>query len=455
MLENLFGIEKRAISYQTIFETGDDIAIGGLAGVNVNQDSVFQVNAVFSAVRLIADTIGTLPIDVYVARDGQRFNYRPKPQWMIQPDIALPREAFFNQVITSMLIDGNAFIRLFTNGSGEIVNMVVLNPLGVEMKRNGDGRVTFTVEGEDRPLSSENILHIPDVLRPGKLRGISRVKAMKEDFGLAIALRNFSATLFGSGASMQGVIEYPGNLTAEQAKNLTESFDSRHRGWRRAHKTGVLSGGATFKSTQIDPDKSQAIEARRLAVEDIARAFGVPNHLLGIPGTTSYASVEESNRQFLTMTLRPVASKIENGLTSLMPRYPGGDSAFVRFNFDALVRSDLATRAAAYSTGLQSGWLSVNDVRRFEDLTPIQESAADQPRVPLANVALNESGVRAQGELVKMAQALVNVGFKPDSVLSALGLPPIDHTGLPSVQLQGVAQVDPENPDAVYKDEVN
>ena len=452
MLENLWN--RRAISYQTIFETGDDIAIGGLAGVNVNQDSVFQVNAVFSAVRLISDTISTLPIDVYVSRDGERFAYRPKPTWMIQPDIALPREAFYNQVITSMLVDGNAFIRLYSNGAGEIVNMIVLNPLSVEMKRNGDGRVVFTVEGEDRPLTSEQILHIPDVLRPGKLRGISRVKAMKEDFGLAIALRNFSATLFGSGATMNGVIEFPGNLTADQAKDLSEAFDSRHRGWRRAHKTGVLTGGATFKSTQIDPDKSQAIEARRLAVEDIARAFGVPNHLLGIPGTTSYASVEESNRQFLSMTLRPIASKIENGLTSLMPRYPGGDAAYVRFNFDALVRSDLATRAAAYSTGLQAGWLSVNDVRRWEDLRPIPEMAADQPRVPLANVAINESGVRAQAEQVKMAQMLVQVGFQPAAVLQALGLPEIDHTGLPTVQLQGVAQVAPENPDAAYKDEV-
>jgi len=452
MLENLWN--KRAISYQTIFETGDDIAIGGLAGVNVNQDSVFQINAVFAATRLISDTISTLPIDVYISRDGERFAFRPKPTWLIQPDIALPREAFFNQVITSMLIDGNAFIRLYSNARGEIVNMIVLNPLSVEMKRNGDGRVIFTVEGEDRTLTSEEILHIPDVLRPGKLRGISRVKAMKEDFGLAIALRNFSATLFGSGASMNGVIEFPGNLTADQAKDLSEAFDSRHRGWRRAHKTGVLTGGATFKSTQIDPDKSQAIEARRLAVEDIARAFGVPNHLLGIPGTTSYASVEESNRQFLTMTLRPVASKIENGLTSLMPRYSGGDSAYIRFNFDALLRSDLQTRAAAYSTGLQSGWLSVNDVRRWEDLRPIDEASADQPRVPLANVAINESGVRAQGELVKMANQLVMVGFEPSSVLAALGLPDIRHTGLPSVQLQGVAQVAPENPDAAYKEEV-
>ena len=452
MLEKLWS--NRAISYQTIFETGDDIAIGNLAGTNVTEKSVFQINAVYRAISLIADTISTLPIDVYVSRDGARFAYRPKPQWLIQPDIAFPREAFFNQVFVSLLVDGNAFIRLFSNRNGEIINMVVLNPQQVEVKRNGDGRLRFTVEGDERTLGQDEVLHIPDLIRPGDVRGLSRVKMLKEDFGLAIALRNFSATFFGTGTSMNGVIEYPGNLTAEQAKDLSEAFDARHRGWRRGHKTGVLTGGAQFKTTQIDPEKSQAIEARRLAVEDVARAFGVPNHLMGIPGTTSYSSVEESNRQFISSTLRPLATRLETALTSLMPRYPGGESAFVRFNFDALLRSDLISRAQAYSTGLQSGWLSVNDVRAWEDLRPIPVEAADQPRVPLANVSIDESGIRAQGELVKMAQSLVQVGFQPGAVLEALGLPAIAHTGLPSVQLQGVAQVDPENPDAAYKAEV-
>ena len=269
MLENLWS--NRAISYQTIFESGDDLAIGNLAGTNVTDNSVLQINAVYRAVSLISSTISTLPIDCYITRNGSKFSFRPKPQWLIQPDIAFSRETFLNQAIVSLLIDGNAFIRLFTNRSGEIVNMMVLNPTQVEVKRNNDGRLLFTVEGEDRPLTSENVLHIADLVRPGTVRGVSRVKMLKEDFGLAIALRNFSATFFGSGTSMNGVIEFPGNLTGEQAKDLSDAFDSRHRGWRRGHKTGVLTGGATFKATQIDPEKSQAIEARRLAVEERGR----------------------------------------------------------------------------------------------------------------------------------------------------------------------------------------
>jgi Phage-related protein len=243
MLERLWS--NRAISYQTIFETGDDIAIGGLAGTNVTEKSVFQINAVYRAVSLIADTISTLPIDVYITRDGSKNTFRPKPQWLIQPDIAFPKEAFYNQLIVSMLIDGNAFIRLFSNRQGQIINMMVLNPTQVEVKRNADGRLGFMVEGEERQLSQDEVLYIPDVIQPGAVRGLSRVKMMKEDFGLAIALRNFSATVFGTGTTMNGIIEFPGNLTGDQAKDLADAFDARHRGWRKGHKYWRAVGWGT------------------------------------------------------------------------------------------------------------------------------------------------------------------------------------------------------------------
>lgn len=434
MLERLW--QQRAISYQTLFASGDDIALGNLSSTNINADTAFQVNAVYSAVSLIADTISTLPVDVYVRRDGARYPFRPKPAWIDRPDVDLPREAFYSQVLTSLLLEGNAFIRIFSNPRGEIVSLMTLNPMEVEVTRSRAGDLRFQVEGEDRKLTSEEIVFIPDLLRPGKVRGVSRVKALKEDFGLALALRNFAATFFGQGTNMNGIIEYPGQLTAEQAQMLTESFSANHRGWRKGHKTGVLTGGATWKSVQSEPDRSQALEARRFAVEDIARAFGVPGSLMGIPGSMSYASVEQTNLAFITHTLRPLVAKLEGALTPLMARIPGGENAFVRFNLDGLARADLSTRMTAYSTGLQAGFLTVNDVRRLEDLRPVEDEAADTVRVPLANVSIDESHVAADAQKVTMAQQLITAGFQPSSVLQALGLPAIDHTGLPSVQVQ-------------------
>ena len=434
MLENLW--QKRAISFQTLFAAGDDIALGNLSATTVNADNAFQVNAIFSAVSLITDTISTLPIDVYIRRDGARFPFRPKPAWVDKPDADLPREAFYSQVLTSLLLSGNAFVRVFSNRQGQVVNMLTLNPMDVEVERQSNGLLRFLVRGEDRPLTTEEIIYIPDLLRPGKVRGVSRVEALKEDFGLALALRNFAATFFGQGTSMNGVIEYPGALTAEQATQLTEAFDSRHRGWKRGHKTGVLTGGAQFKPTQVDPDRAQALEARRFAVEDVARAFGIPSVFLNVPDSMSFSSYEQSARMLVTHTLRPLVGKIEGAFSPLLSRVPGGDTAFLRFNLDGLARADLQARMSSYSTGLQSGFLTINDVRRLEDLRPIMDDAADTVRVPLANVAIDESHLKADETRVKMAQQLVSSGYQPAAVLEALGLPPIDHTGLASVQVR-------------------
>jgi HK97 family phage portal protein len=449
LLNRLF--EQRAISFQTVFEAGDDLTFGNLSDTHIDSKTVFQVNAVFSAVSLIADTISTLPLDSYIRIDGQRRAFRPRPAWVDKPDIALPRTAFYNSAIVSLLLDGNLFVRVFTNGRGEVVNLVVLNPKTVEVKRNGRGEAVFTVEGETKPLTSEDIIFIPDVLRPGQMRGVSRVEALKENFGLALALEKFASTFFGQGTNLNGVIEFPGNLTAEQAENLRNGFDSKHKGWRRGHKTGILSGGATFKTTQVDPESSQSIEARRLAVEDVARAFNIPANMLNIPGTTTYASVEQNNLQFITHTLRPIVQKLEDAFSPLMNRYPGGQTAFIKWNLDGLARADLSSRMSAYSIGIQAGFMSINDVRRLEDMSDIDDPAANNVRVPLANMNIDAADLIADEKRVKMAQILVLSGYNPAEALGAVGLPAIAHTGLASVQLQGVAQVDPENPDDVYK----
>jgi HK97 family phage portal protein len=447
--------EDRAISFQTIFETGDDIVFSSQAGTNVTEENAYQIAAVWSAVSLISDTIGTLPVDVFFRDDGNRRPFRPKPAWVAQPDVNFNgHSTFYKSVLVSLLIDGNAFIRVFSNGRGEVVNLNVLNPNTVDVKRNGQGRLIFDVVGEDKPLTTEEIVYIPDLLKPGHIRGVSRVGAMKENLSLAKALEMYAATFFGSGTTLHGVIEYPGALTEEQASSLRNSFDNAHKGWRKSGRTGVLSGGATFKATQADPEKSQALEARRMAVEDVARIWRIPSHMLNLPGTNTYSSVEQNMIAFVTHTLRPYVTLLEDAMSPLMSRYPGGAEAFLKFNMSALLRADTQTRFAAYSTGLQSGFLTINDIRAWEDLSAQDGDAASQVRVPLANVNLSESGVRAQREKVQMVRDLVFAGFSPAEAMDMVGLPPVAHTGLPSVQLQGVAQVDPENPDAVYKDEV-
>jgi HK97 family phage portal protein len=447
MLNNLF--EQRAISFQTIWGTGGDIEVLNQSGTVINPETVFRVNAIFSAVSLISDTISTLPVDSYIRRDGARFAFRPRPAWVQQPDIDTTKEAFYGSLIVSMLLDGNGFVRVFRDSSGRVVNMTVLNPTKVEIRKNKVGEVTFIYEGENKPLNKNEVLHIPDVVRPGETRGISRVTALKDNFGLALALESYAARFFGQGASTNGIIEFPGNLTPEQAKQLVEGFDARHKGFRKAHKTGVLSGGAKFVQTTVANDQAQFIDSRRMAVEDVARAFNIPPHLLGLPGTNTYSSVEQNNIAFVTHTLRPIVQKLESAFTLLMVNEPGGSTAFIKFTLDGLLRGDANSRFTAYSVGLQAGYLTINDIRRLEDLPPVD--GGEIIRVPLASVNIDAAELVATDKRVNMAQKLVNSGFDPAEVMAAIGLPPIGHTGLPTVQLQPIAQINPEDPEAVYE----
>lgn len=440
---DFFRKEDRAISFQTVWGAGFDTEIVNPSGVNINQNTAFEVVAFWSAVSLISDTIATLPVDSFIRQDGNRRPYRPRPAWVDQPDVDMTRQAHYQQVLVSLLVNGNSYTRVFRNAQGEVVNLICLDPSTVQVKRSAVGRKIFIVDGEEKTLSSDDIVHITDLIQPGSLTGLSRVERLKEALGLSSAMQSYAARFFGTGATTQGIIEFPGNLTPEQAKNLRDGFDSAHRGFRRAHKTGVLSGGATYKQTTVPNDAAQFLESRRFSVEEIARAFNIPLSMMGVPGTQSYASVEQNAIQFVTHTLRPYIEKLEWAYSRLLPV-----EAFLAFNTNGLLRGDFNSRISAYSTGLQSGFMSVNDVRRLEDMSPTE--GGDQYRVPLANIALTDTNLVAETEKTNMVKALIQVGFDPEATLKAFGLPVIPHTGVPSTQLQAVNTIDPENPDSVY-----
>jgi len=440
---DFFRKEDRAISFQTVWGAGADLDIVNASGVNINQNTAFEVVAFWSAVSLISDTIATLPVDSFIRQDGTRRPYRPRPAWVDQPDVDMTRQAHYQQVLVSLLVNGNSYTRVFRNGNGDVVNLVVLDPATVQVRRSAIGRKIFIVDGEEKTLDSESIIHITDLIQPGSLTGLSRVERLKEALGLSSAMQTFASRFFGAGATTQGIIEFPGNLTPEQAKNLRDGFDSAHRGFRRAHKTGVLSGGATYKQTTVPNDAAQFLESRRFSVEEIARAFNIPLSMMGVPGAASYASVEMNAIQFVTHTLRPYIEKLEWAYSRLLPV-----EAFLAFNTNGLLRGDFNSRISAYATGLQSGFMSVNDVRKLEDMSPAE--GGDQYRVPLANIALTDTGLVAENEKTNMVKALIQVGFDPEATLKAFGLPVIPHTGVPSTQLQAVNTIDPVNPDTVY-----
>jgi HK97 family phage portal protein len=448
MLGNLIrGREERAVSFQTIFASGGNVAQQTYAGTVITQDTSLKIGAVYACVRLLADTISTLPVDTFYREGGARKPFRPKPLWVENPDIGTAREDFLQQAMVSLLLDGNVFIRIFRSRTGEILSLVVLDPTRVEVRRNPATReIDYVLDaGTGTTLRAAEVLHITELRKPGALRGVSRIDEVKQSLGLAAALEEFSARFFGSGSVTAGIIEWPGNLTREQAKDLAAGFEEGHKGLKRSHRPGVLFGGARFVKTGVDPNEAQMLESRQFAVEEIARIFRCPLHLLQVstPGAMSYASVEQNAIQFAQYTLRPIISKFETALSSLLP-----GPAFVKFNLDAILRGDIQTRFAAYSTGQLAGFLSVNDIHRLEDMPPAD--GGDEYRVPLANVNLAAANIVETDRKTQMLTRLIMAGFDPAESLKALDMPAIMHTGIPPTSVQSVASINPTDPGSVY-----
>ena len=440
------GGENRAISFQSIWGAGDSLAWQSNSGANVTPDSSLTIAAFYGGVSLISNAIATLPMDCYIRKNGQRVAFRPKPEWVVKPDLDIASTAHWQQVVISILIWGNSYTRVFRDRNGDVVNLIALDPTLVDVVRGKNGRKIFKYQGEEgKPLTSSEIIHITDMLMPGALKGKGRVEALKENFGLAVALESFAARFFGGGIQTSGIIEYPGNLNKEQAKLLVEGFDSRHRGYRNAHKTGVLSGGAKYVQTSTPNDSNQFLQSREYAVLDVCRVLQIPPHMLGITnGSQARASVEQLAIDFTTHALRPIVEKIERAYSDLLP-----NQAFIKFNIDALIRADFLTRMQGYSIATTGGWKSINDVRRLEDDAPVDNG--DQYRVPLANVEVAAADLVAEEKKIAMLQKLIASGFDPASALEAMGLSPITHTGVPSNALQSVASIDPNDPASVYE----
>ena len=424
MLGNLF--ERRSSAFQTLFAAGALTDRPSLSGVRVTEDTALRLSAVYASVRLIADTIATLPVDQFIRRDGQRVPFRPQDPWVISPSLTLSRTTFWQQVMLSLLLDGNAFVVLGRNGAGRIVDLQVLNPTKVTVLANRGG---YQLAGGET-FGIGEVLHVTEMLLPGADRGTSRIEQAKESLGLGLALQEYASTFFGNGAFPSVVIEVPGAPTVDQRQEMQASWENAHRGTRKAHKPAIMMNGAKVQPLSINPQDSQLTEQRRYAVEECARLFRIPPFMLGVTESgMSFASVEQQMLFFAEHTIRPYAEILESAFSRLLL----SEESFLRFNLNALVRADLSTRTEAYSKALLAGYMSVNDVRRLEDMRDVD--AGDQFRVPLQNVPLTDTPVVTAAQKARAAQSLITAGYTPQSVAEFLDLPLV-HTGLASVQLQ-------------------
>lgn len=430
ILRRLFIGEQRALTLQNLTPLAFD-RVPFLGEREVERQKVLGLTAAYASVRLLADVVSSFPVDAYTRIGGVRRPYRPageKPVWLISPLPSEPTYTFnqlVSETIVSLYIDGNAFLYAPRDEAGTVLEVRVLDPRRVEIFRDGR-QVKYKVKQDDRGdaivFGQETILHVPLITMPGELRGINPVSQLRSSLALGLTLEDYAHNFFRTGSTPTGVIEVPHDLTKDQAEALKTGWERHHTG-QNIHTPGVLTGGASFKPLAFVPEDAQLLASRQFTTEEIARIFRIPPNLIGVmtPGAVSYASVEQTNLAFVQYTLRPLVEMVERPLSTLL--LP--PDAFVKFSMDSLLRGTTRDRYETFRIGLQEGWLSVNDIRKMEDQTPLD--GGDSYRMPLNEADAASAMLRVQSEI---AGSLVRSGYDPVGAASIAGLPPIAHTGL-------------------------
>lgn len=374
-VRSFFGVgEARSMTARDLWGSGADLALIGprtRSGKTVTYDTALTVSAVYGSVRILADNISTLPVDSFIRQDGSRRPFRPRPEWLNFNVGPHGKIEVLGQAMTSLLLDGNAYLATYRDAAGRIVWVEVLDPAQVEPVRS-EAEVRYVVGGQPS-VSRLDILHIPGLMLPGAIKGVSPITAARETIGLSMAATEYGAAFFGNGAIPGGIVEAPGAISETGLKVMKSSWDEAHRGSANSNKLAILTEGAKFTKVSISPDDAQFLETRAFQIADIARIYGVPPHLLAdSTGSTSWGSgLAEQNTAFVQHSLRPWVERIEQGLTTACVLEGQPPGMFVKLNVDALLRGDHERRMAAYAIGIDKGIYTVDEVRAWEDLQPL------------------------------------------------------------------------------------
>jgi len=401
--------EARAISavpWTVAYETGSDLFNGSRtwAEQSVDYGSASQLLAVYGAVRFIALHVSTLPLDVYAEDPRTEVKSAVQvPPWLEQPG----RSVWLSQMLWSYLMSGDTVAAIVRDPMARVLQLVPVHPDAYEIGYDPAGKIALRVNGQ--PFMGE-ALHVPDIVMPGAVRGINPIESARQSIGMGLAAAQFGAKFFGQGTVMSGVLQFPGPKPENaELKIIRDNWTRVHGGSANSHMPGVLFGGAEWKPISIPPEQAQFLETRRFtAAEIVSQVFLLPPAVLGIKSEAgsdiTYQNVG-SQWDDVMRRLMPVISKFEHYLSALLP--PGVEC---RFNLDAYLRPDAKTRYEAHQIGLDAGFLTLDEVRKIEDLAPLADA--------------DRKGQRTWQEVG--LPALVDDGIMtPNEARNQLGLPPI------------------------------
>lgn len=376
------------------------------SGKVVTADKAIALSAVWACVRLLSESVSTLPLKVYQrAPDGSRKLAQSHPAYQLlcrRPNTEMTPSRFMLMVVASVCLRGNAFVEKKMIGN-KLVSLVPLLPQCMVVKRldSGELEYTYTEKGQKRVIQVKNMMHIRGFGLDG-VCGMMPMQVGRDVFGSAMAVEESAAKIFENGLQSSGYFASKNTLTKEQRERLRRNL-SAFAGSKNAGKVMVLEADLSYQNITMNPEAAQMLESRAFSIEEICRWFRVPPFMVGHTTKQSSwsSSVEGMNMQFLTNTLRPLLINIEQEISRCLLN--GDDDLFAEFSVEGLLRADSAGRSAYYTTALQNGWMSRNDVRRLENLPPID--GGDIYTVQLNLTPLDQLGKEgdAGGEQVRAA----------------------------------------------------
>lgn len=355
---------------------------GTTSGKPVNEHTAMQMTAVYSCVRILAEAVAGLPLHLYkYTASGGKEKALSHPLYFLlhdEPNPEMSSFVFRETLMTHLLLWGNAYAQIIRNGKGEVIALYPLMPNRMSVDRDSSGALyyTYTRYSDEAPtmngmtvtLRPSEVLHIPGLGFDG-LVGYSPIAMAKNAIGMAIACEEYGAKFFANGAAPGGVLEHPG--TIKDPQKVRDSWNAAYQGSSNSHRVAVLEEGMKYQPIGISPEQAQFLETRKFQINEIARIFRVPPHMVGDLEKSSFSNIEQQSLEFVKYTLDPWVIRWEQAISRSLLRPDEKKLYFAKFNVDGLLRGDYVSRMNGYATARQNGWMSANDIRELENLDRI------------------------------------------------------------------------------------
>ncbi len=343
------------------------------SGKVVNERTAIQTTAVYACVRVLAEAIAALPLHTYKYTDNGKEKALDHNLYHIlhnEPNPEMTSFVFRETLMGHLLLYGNAYAQIIRDGRGKVIALYPLLPDKMIVDRTEKGNLIYQYnkEGLIFQLRSEEVLHIPGLGFDG-LVGYSPIAMAKNAIGMAIATEEYGAKFFSNGANPGGVLEHPG--VVKDPARIRESWNSVYQGSGNAHKVAVLEEGMKFQSIGIPPEQAQFLETRKFQLNEIARIFRVPPHMIGDLEKSSFSNIEQQSLEFVMYTLDPWVVRWEQAINRALLSTLEKKEYFIKFNVNGLLRGDYQSRMAGYAVARQNGWLSADDIRELEDMNKL------------------------------------------------------------------------------------